>query len=121
NDATPGRKGREGHVIRYKFLGQRPGAQAEGVEANGVPVNFYVGGPENHVTGARFFREAYVKNLYPGVAMRNYMVNDTFRYDLVVAAGVDPSVIAFQVLGSLGLKLDGSDLVIRLEDGEIRN
>lgn len=113
--------GREGHVIRYKFLGQRPEAQAEGIQAGGVPVNFYIGGPQNHVEGARFFKEAYLKNLYPGVAMRNYMVGGQFRYDLVVAPGVDPSVIQFQVLGSNKVSLEGPDLVINLDDAEIRN
>ncbi len=113
--------GRDGHVIRYKFLGQRPNAQAKGLEASGAPVNFFIGGPENHVLGARFYKEAYIQNLYAGVSMRNYMVNDTFRYDLVLEPGVDPSTIAFQVLGANSVKLDGPDLVIKMDDAEIRN
>src|SRR5690606_39543867 len=71
---------------------------------------------ENHVLGARFYKEAYIQNLYAGVSMRNYMVNDTFRYDLVLEPGVDPSTIAFQVLGANSVKLDGPDLVIRSEE-----
>jgi hypothetical protein len=60
-------------------------------------------------------------NLYPGIDAVFYGKGRTLEFDLEIAPGVDPGVIALSVEGARRVAIDeGGDLVLSLAGGELR-
>jgi len=59
--------------------------------------------------------------IYPGIDLVYYGNQQQLEYDFIVAPGVDPRLIAFDILGAKRIRRDGrGDLVLKVGDGEIR-
>ena len=109
---------RSGHVIDLQFVGANPKPVTSGVgEREGV-LNFIRS--ENNVAGVHAFNEAWVTGLYPGVNMRVYRDNQSPRFDLVVAPGVNPNQIKFRYNGATSARVgDKNTLYVTTRYGEV--
>lgn len=113
---------RLGHAVAVKFVGGNPNPGVESAGNVGSKIDFFNGDPSRHVRGVESFREAYVKDIYPGVHLRNYLTDGGLRYDMVVMPGANPTGIQMQIDGAQGVSLDSKGgLVISTSIGEIRN
>lgn len=121
---VPGQDGpvREGQVVRMRFEGasSRPTPLGVGVQ-NGF-YDFYVGDPSKHARGVRIYEEATQQSMLRGVDVRTYMgENGRPRYDLNLAAGIDPNTIQMRFDGAKAIKVDSrGDLVIDTQVGALR-
>lgn len=113
---------RTGHVVHFKFLGAGATSEPWGYAASDVTTDFFVGPTSKHARNVRSFGEAYIKSIYPGTHVRNYLFGEYPRYDVVVEAGFDPNNIVFDVIGADKVTVDADgDLVVDMVVGELRH
>lgn len=62
----------------------------------------------------------HYREIYPGVDLEFHGNGRALEYDLLLAPGADPSVIDLKFEGALQLRLDGTDVVIETEAGQLR-
>lgn len=112
---------RVGHVVRMTFVGSSGGQIAGTHQAKGI-TDYLVGAPGRHARGVRSFGEAWVRNIVPGIDLRNYLDNKQLRYDIVVAPGADPRRARMNFEGATSLRIAGDGtLVIGTELGDVRH
>ena len=103
-----------GHRLKVVFDAEG-GVEPEGMYELGFPTNYFIGNdPDQWVIGARSFREVIYKDVWPGIDVRYRFSGDHLKYDLLLDADADPSVIRFQVDGSIGLEINDGGLEIHL-------
>jgi hypothetical protein len=106
-------------VVRLRFAGASP-AKPEPLELQPGRTDYYLGDdPTRWRRGVPAYGKVRYRGVYPGVDLVYYGNQRRLEYDLVVAPGADPSRIRLQVSGG-PLRLEGGDLRIGLEDGELR-
>ncbi len=106
-----------GHRVKVAYASGGP-VEPEGVGDLGYDTNFFLGSdPDQWVTGARSYREVLCRDVWPGVDVRYYFSGASLKYDVLVGAQADPSVVRFDVEGDEGLKVSGDRLDIRLSRG----
>jgi hypothetical protein len=109
-------KGIKGHVVRVSFRTSPPnplsaaGAPTRGnfIEAELLPgkMNYFIGNDATKwTTNVPRFAGATAKQLAPGLDVRYYFDQGSPRYDLILAAGTDPSSIAMNFEGADGLNV----------------
>jgi hypothetical protein len=93
-----------------------PAAELEAGESLGGTVSRIVGNdPAQWRAGAPTYARVTAKQVWPGVDMVWHGDQRRLQHDMVVAPGVDPSVVAFDVDGARSLTVDGAgDLVVDL-------
>ncbi|MCU0798464.1 MAG: PKD domain-containing protein [Candidatus Thermoplasmatota archaeon] len=107
----------EGHVISLTFEGAN-GVLPTGEDRLGWNNNYFYGNdPEGWRTDVGNYQTAVYYGLYNGVDLRYYFSEEGMKYDLILAPGVDPSVIKVSVDGAMDLRVDERILTIDL-DGE---
>ena len=105
-----------GHRVNLLFGDHAVEPRGEGDA--GFPSNYFLGkDPEGWVTDARSYREVVYEDAWPGVDVRYRFDGDRLKYDLLLDADADPSVIRFTVEGAEGLEATGDALSIRLAGG----
>ena len=88
---------RKGHVFGLHFLNTSEKAYGAGADTRRFHTDFVrPDSPQTSVHGAKAYGSAFVKNIYPGVDLKNYWDGDAPRFDLVVAPGTNPNVIQFE-------------------------
>ena len=103
-----------GHRLKIAF-DTDGGVEPEGVGELGYPTNYFIGNdPDQWVIGARSFRQVVYKDVWPGIDVRYRFSGDHLKYDLLLGADADPSVIRFGVEGSIGLEVNDDGLEIHL-------
>ena len=109
-------------VLRIKLVGANP--QPEVVGLNELPgkMNYFIGNdPKKWQTNISTFAKVKSKDVYAGIDLVYYGNQGQLEYDFIVAPGVDPKVIKFEIKGSEILELNArGDLVLNKNDGEIR-
>lgn len=91
-------------------------------EPQATRVNYLIGGDSQHWrTGLPTYASVRYRNVYDGIDLVFYGQRRALEYDFVVAAGVDPGVIAFDYEGARSLRIDDAgDLWIGTGAGELR-
>ncbi len=110
-----------GTTFRIEFPGSTP-VEPVGSDPLGHPTSFLKGPERDWIVGAQSFGRVTYSGLWEGVEIV-YHFQDTFlKYDVMLAPGVDPTVIRFRYVGVEGLELDREtgDLVVRTLAGELR-
>ncbi|MDQ4068354.1 MAG: SBBP repeat-containing protein, partial [Actinomycetota bacterium] len=99
-----------------------PGARLVAREPLGATVTHFRGDdPARWRSGVPSFGRVEVHQVWPGVDMVWHGDHRRLQHDMVVAPGVDPAVVAFDVDGAAALTLDpGGDLVVDLAGAEAR-
>jgi len=91
----------EGHYVRLVFPGAGPIPQPRGVNALPGVHHYYLGNdPSRWQRNARAFARVEYADVYPGVDLVLYGNEGRPKYDLVLAPGVDPSVVRARWLGA---------------------
>jgi hypothetical protein len=106
-----------GHRVRVVFSAKGPVAP-EGVSDMGFDTNYFIGNdPDLWVRGARSYQEVIYRDVWPGTHVRYYHLDGNLKYDLILDAEADPSLVRFRVVGAEGLRTEGGVLDIRLSKG----
>jgi len=122
-------------VLRTRLLGSNPTARVTGLDELPGKSNYFIGNdPKKWRTNVPTYARVKYHGVYPGVDVIFYGNQEQLEYDLVVAPGADPSVIALHVAAGLprdasstdgGLKpplriAPNGELVVRIDGGEVR-
>ncbi len=109
------------HAYRVKFLGGNFNSkpvmekQLPGVE------NYFIGNdPSKWGSSCKLYQAITYKNVYPGIDVRYYVVNDQLKYDLIVYPGADVSKILMNYEGADKLSIRNNELIIGTSVGEAR-
>lgn len=108
-------------VLRLKLVGANTAPRVLGMEELPGKVNYFIGNdPTKWRTDVPTYAKVKYQDVYPGVDMIYYGNKRELEYDLVVAPGADPDVIALRVEGSKALRLDRQgDLVLKMAGGTV--
>ncbi len=95
--------------------------QPVGVERLSWNSNFFYGNDsEKWCVEVPNFREIYYENLYDGIDLRYYSLENGLKYDLIVHPGADINQIKVRYLGAENLRIDeGGNLIIKTEIKDI--
>lgn len=108
------------HALRLKFIGSNGPAHSEGIGVQQGAYNFFIGNDRTKWAGnAHSFAAVMQQGLYPGVDLRFRRGGEVLKYDLIVAAGMDPRVVRFTYEGAEGIELRNGVLVIRTSLGDL--
>ena len=103
-----------GSSYQMEFLNALAQPQIKYTEQSGPLLNYFLGkNPKNWVSGLQAFKSLTYFNIYEGIHLEFSQSNDALKYNIVVAAGADPTLIEqhYQGLRSLDLK----DGILNLE------
>lgn len=90
-----------GEVVKMSFVGANNSANAVGVGVLPGTFNYILGNnPESWATNVRRFSGMTINSLYNNVQAVFYLDQGKPRYDLIIAAGGDPSVVKMGYEGS---------------------
>lgn len=112
----------QGAVLRLKLVGANATPQVMGMEELPGKVNYFIGNePDKWRTDIPTYAKVKYQGVYAGVDQIYYGDYGQLEYDLVVAPGADPDVIALRIEGSKAIRLNrqgdlelaGSKLVMR--------
>ena len=108
--------------VRMKLLGANPAPRVEGLKQLLGESNYFIGAdPAKWRTHVPNYARVKYRNVYPGVDVVYYGNQRQIEHDFVVAPGVDPRQIRFQVSGADSVELDShGELVIHAAGGEMR-
>ena len=108
-----------GHVVRMEFEGGTPSSVVGEGEKPGT-YSYFIGKDRSKwASGVRRFEEARTERVYEGIEARWYFDEGRPRYDLVVAPGADPRVIAMRFDGATGLRAQGRTLTLGTSLGAV--
>ncbi len=120
--ATPAQGDEPGaaHIdtLRMKLVGANASAAVSGLEPQSSTVNYLIGNDSTKWrTGVHTFGKVGYAQVYPGVDLVFYGNQRQLEYDFVVAAGADPSRIAWQIDGAKPTIDADGNLVLSAADG----
>jgi gliding motility-associated-like protein len=119
NSEPPGRM--RAHAYRVKF----EGANYNGPVIKEKPLpgyeNYFIGDdPSKWATEVKQYQAITYKNIYPGIDLRYYVLNDQLKYDLVVYPGADVSRVKMRYEGTESIRVKNQELVIGTSVGEAK-
>ncbi len=98
--------------VQMQFAGASPLAQIHGDQELPGKINRFIGNdPAQWRCGLPTFAQVRVEGIYPGINLVYYGNQRQIEYDLTVAAGADPDLIA--------LRFDGADQIATNVQGEL--
>jgi acetyltransferase-like isoleucine patch superfamily enzyme len=108
-------------VLRMTFVGANPEPRVAGREELPGKVNYLIGNDSTKWrTNVPTYAKVHYQDLYPGIDLIYYGSQRQLEYDLVVAPGADPGMIALGVQGADQLEVDAQgELVLHTADGAI--
>lgn len=113
--------GKKHDAFRWRLVGADPAAQPVGISPQSTITNYYRGAVSDawREKVPSYGAVAY-RGVYPGVDVVYYGNQRQMEYDLLVAAGADPTPIAMDFAGAKGLRIDDQgNLLVRLGDTEV--
>jgi uncharacterized protein (TIGR03437 family) len=88
-------------TLRMSLMGADPQANAEGLDRQPGVVSYFIGNdPKKWRSGIPTYGKVEYPQVYPGVDLVFYGNQRQLEYDFVVAAGADPSRIAWRIDGA---------------------
>ncbi|HEX2699353.1 MAG TPA: SBBP repeat-containing protein, partial [Acidimicrobiales bacterium] len=109
-------------AVRMRLVGGDPGARVQGRHQLEGRINYLVGNdPAKWRSDVATYAQVAHEQVWPGIDLVWHEArSDALEYDFVVAPGADPNAIAVRFEGATGLRLDGGDLVVSTDGGELR-
>ena len=99
-------------AVQVRFIGASPQAQIRGDNELSGKINYFSGSnPAQWRSGLPTFAKVRVEEIYPGINLVYYGNQRQIEYDLTVAPGADPDLIA--------LRFDGADNIATNAQGEL--
>jgi gliding motility-associated-like protein len=115
----PGRM--RAHAYRVKFEGAN--FNGEVVKEKPLPgyENFFIGNdPSKWATEIKQYQAVTYKNVYPGIDLRYYVLDNQLKYDLVVYPGADVARVKMRYEGAESIRIKGQELIIGTSVGEAK-
>ncbi len=102
-------------------VGAREEATTVGVDIQQSRYNYYKGSdPTQWAANVPVYGKVVYSDIYDGVDLVYYGIQQKLEYDFVVSPGVNPSVIKLSFDGAHSVKINNSnDLILSLEGGEL--
>ncbi|HBB93794.1 MAG TPA: hypothetical protein DC054_00225, partial [Blastocatellia bacterium] len=111
----------ESQILRLKFLGANRSARVSGLDQLAAKSNYFIGSdPAKWRTNVSNYAKVKYENIYRGVDIVFYGNRSELEYDFVVAPGGDLNKIRFAFAGTRVSVDDGGDLILRTQQGEVR-
>ncbi len=114
-------------VLQLQIVGANPEAQINALDLQHNTSNYFIGNDHSKWrTNVPNYAKVRYTGIYPGVDLVYYGNQQQLEYDFVVAKGGDPNAIAVRFAGGaaadkkLPLTIDGGDVVVHLDAGDVR-
>jgi gliding motility-associated-like protein len=102
------------HAYRVSFLGANPACSPRGFQKLQGKYNYFHGSdPAKWAGNCEAYSGIIWENIYPGIDIVMYSNDFFLKYDIIVAPGVDPSIIQLQYEGHDGLQIENSRLIVK--------
>lgn len=110
----------KGHAWKIHFVGGNTTSVITTEDRQAYYLNFFLGNdPAKWAGNVPVFHGMTYHDLWPGIDLRWHGAEAQIKYDVLIAAGADASVIAFRYEGLDGVDVNGEgDLVLRTSIGE---
>jgi len=103
---SPNGKMLKGHAYQVKFLNSTFAGQKESIKSTEY-YNFFLGNNKSKWAGEVYaFEKIDYQQLYPGINLSIYSHDEKLKYDWIISANADPSVIQQEISGAEQVKLD---------------
>lgn len=111
----------KGQVIEVRHEGANPHPRPQGAGPYAWRHNYFLGNdPSRWATDVMIFREAWVRDIYPGIDQRWYLDNGNLRFDYIVHPGSDYSRIRLVTTGADRVLAFSDELVWQTCLGEVK-
>jgi hypothetical protein len=109
-------------VLRMKLRNANAAAKVTGIDELAGTSNYFIGNdPAKWRTNVPTYSKVKYEAIYSGIDLVYYGNQRQLEYDFIVAPGVDPSRIAFDISGAKRIRKDEhGDLIFKTGEGEIR-
>jgi hypothetical protein len=109
-------------ALLMKLRDANPAAKVTGVDELPGTANYFIGNdPAKWRAGIPTYAKVKYEGIYSGIDLVYYGNQRQLEYDFIVAPGVDPRRISFDVRGAKKIQRDEhGELVLNMGDGEIR-
>ena len=110
-------------LVTMNLIGSNPSPKMQGLDMLPGKRNYFVGSdPREWHVGIPTYARVRSENVYPGIDIVYYGVQNQLEYDFVVSPHSDPSLIRMSFQGIQGLELNHrGDLIIHTETGRIHS
>ncbi|MBX2940926.1 MAG: gliding motility-associated C-terminal domain-containing protein [Cyclobacteriaceae bacterium] len=116
---TPDNVQIKGRKVSVNFLNSNS-VKAKASKPHSNYYNYFFGSnPDQWASRVYAYEELGYEGIYEGIDLKLYSKGSNIKYDLVVAAGVDPNQIQIKYDGALAMSLLKGDLIIDAELAEI--
>ena len=108
-------------IVRMRLVGRQVGSRVTGVDEQPGRSNHLIGRDARRWrTGVRSYAKVAYDDVYPGVDLVYYGNQQQLEYDFIVAPGVAPARIAFQIDGATNTAIDpAGNLVLTTSAGTL--
>jgi hypothetical protein len=105
-----------------KLRDANPAAKVTGIDELAGTSNYFIGNdPKKWHSHVSTYAKVKYEGIYSGIDLVYYGNQRQLEYDFIVAPGADPRRIAFDIRGAQLIRRDArGDLVLKMDDGEIR-
>ncbi len=120
-EITLQKSGRQPAKVRMSFIGGHAATPLRGEQLLPGKVSRFIGNDAAQWrTGQSAFAQVQVENIYPGVNVTYYGNASQLEYDLNLAAGVNPEIIALRFDGAEKISVDAEGrLLLQVNDGQL--
>jgi len=109
------------HVYNMKFLGANSNNNIIPSKKNKYYRNYFVGNNSDRwASNVQSYQKLGYQNMYNGIDINIYSVNNHLKYDFIVAVGANTENIKVEYEGVKNLKLVNGDLEIILSNGVVK-
>ncbi|MFT3846839.1 MAG: PKD domain-containing protein [Lacibacter sp.] len=109
------------HAFNVKFLGGNFNSQPVMEKPLPGVENYFIGNdPSKWGSNCKLYQAVTYKNVYPGVDVRYYVLNEQLKYDIIVYPGADVSKIKMKYEGADQLSIRNNELIVGTSVGEAR-
>ncbi len=110
-----------GHAWKTNFVGANPLVAITPLEKRSEYHNYFLGNDTTKWAGhVPLFNEVMYHNLYHNIHLRAYSHEANFKYDFIVQAGTDPSIIAMEYDGVDAMQLQNNHLLLQTSVGDFK-
>lgn len=107
------------HAVRMEFLNSMPAA-IEGGDSKPFYSNYFIGSDRTKwASAAKAFGSVNYNNIYPGVSVKVFSDLSNVRYDFLIEPHTNISQIKLRFVGQNYLSLNGGQLIIHTQIGDI--
>lgn len=108
-----------GHAWRTTFIGANPTPALIGMDKRTEYHNYFLGNDKSKwSSNVPLFNAITYDDLYTGIDMKVYSINNVFKYDFILAKGANPTVIKMNYSGLDNIELRNGNLISVTSIGE---